>query len=83
MGKIADVINGFFKSVAATVQKLSAFMFIVFAAGAFFGTHAAATGSADKIFMVITLPLLLALLSFLSIEFAVLSFLLVALILLL
>ena len=80
MGFIEELSNAFIKSLTRSVQRLAAFIFILFAAGVVMGLHVAGSGLENQV-VAVAAPLALAALAFISARFATVIFVLLAIIL--
>ncbi len=83
MGLLEDITNSIIKYLTESIRRFSAFVFLVYAVGVVIGTKVALTGNAEFERLAWLIPVLLALLSYLYTEVAIVFFLLFALFMLL
>ncbi len=72
----SNIIQRILTDLASTIRKLTAVIFIIFTAGMFAGAHAVRVLNSDQVWFVYLVPVLLALLSWLYTEVAVVIFIL-------
>ena len=74
-----DITNSIVKYLTESIRRFSAFIFLVFAVGVVIGTKVALTGNVEFERLAWMVPILLALVSYLYAEVAIVFFLLFAL----
>ncbi|MBU1197160.1 hypothetical protein KJ765_01470 [Candidatus Micrarchaeota archaeon] len=83
MGILEDITNTIVKYLSESIRRFAAFVFIVYAIGVIVGTKVTLTGNLEVERLAWMIPVLLALLSYVYVQFAIVAFLIFALFLIL
>ncbi|HLC47970.1 MAG TPA: hypothetical protein VJI13_02750 [Candidatus Norongarragalinales archaeon] len=74
MGFIERTVENLLKDISTSIRKFTAFIFLVFAIGVVAGEHAAIKGDPSLLQLAYSIPLVLALASYLFVEIAIAFF---------
>ncbi|MFH1750194.1 MAG: hypothetical protein ABH863_00795 [Candidatus Micrarchaeota archaeon] len=74
MGFIETTVNNLLRDLSSSIRKFTAFVFLIFAIGVIAGQHSILRGDAFLMQMAYTIPLVLALASYLFMEIAIAFF---------